>query len=218
MVKFSIVEKGEAVMKVKTLVLGLLQTNCFLLTSESLPGQCLLIDPASDGQRILETLKKEGLTLEGILLTHSHFDHMSALDVLSSATGAPFFCPQKDEKGLTDGRLNGSLVFMSSALTVKTAPQKLLFEGDELFLGDEKLTVLETPGHTAGSVCYKTEGAIFTGDTLFCHGVGRTDLPGGSSELLLSSVQRLLSLENLVAYPGHGQTTLINEERRFLGF
>ncbi len=201
-------------MKVIALSLGTLQTNCYILSSLQ---DAVVIDPAGEGERIFEVLQKEGLTLKGILLTHTHFDHFGAVDELVKKTDTLLYCPLDDASGLTDTRLNVS-GFFGKGQTVKTAPSRLLKEGDKIAFGEEQLTVISTPGHTAGSCCYLSKAALFSGDTLFKHSYGRTDMPGGNKELLFSSLRRLLSTEeNLKVYPGHGSDTTLDNERRYFG-
>ncbi len=200
-------------MQVFTLPLGALQTNCYILASEK---KALVIDPADAHFQILAFLQKEGLTLEGILLTHCHFDHMGGVDALAEASGAPLFCPEKDAVGLTDENRNASRCF-GEGLSIKTAPARLLKEGDRIELGNEELTVLETPGHTAGSVCYLADDLLISGDTLFFRGYGRTDLPSGSDVMLVRSLRRLFCLEDRTVYPGHGPSTTILKEKNFYG-
>ena len=200
-------------MQVVTLPLGALQTNCYILASEK---KALVIDPADAHFQILALLQKEGLTLEGILLTHCHFDHMGGVDALAEASGAPLFCPEKDAVGLTDENRNASRCF-GEGLSIKTAPARLLKEGDRISLGTEELTVLDTPGHTSGSVCYLAEDLLISGDTLFFRGCGRTDLPSGSDGMLLRSLRRLFCLEDRAVYPGHGPSTTLLKEKNFYG-
>ena len=203
-------------MEVRTLVLGPVMTNCYLLTDSSAPGRALVIDPAYDGAAIASQLERSGLKPEGVLLTHCHFDHMEGLDELIARTGAPLLCPAKDAAGLTDPFYNGSLLLFRYPVTVSAHPARLLHEGDEILFGDEKLTVLETPGHTAGSVCYLARDLLFSGDTLFAGGYGRTDLPGGDDAALGASLARILALPDRKVFPGHGEaTTIANEKRRF---
>ena len=201
-------------MQVFTLPLGALQTNCYILVSEK---KALVIDPADSHLQILALLQKEGLHLEGILLTHCHFDHMGGVDALAEASGAPLYCPEKDAVGLTDEDRNASRYF-GEGLSLKTLPTRLLKEGDEITHGSERLTVLETPGHTSGSVCYLAENLLISGDTLFFRGYGRTDLPSGSDAKLYSSLKRLFCLEDRTVYPGHGPATTLLKEKSFYGF
>ena len=204
-------------MQVKTLVLGAVQTNCYILTSDSAPGRALVIDPAASAKDIFAYLQKNALTLDAILLTHTHFDHMEALDELIALTGAPFYCPEKDAGGLTDFITNGSMLLFRYPVIVNIKPTRLLRSGDHIGFGKEKLTVLETPGHTVGSVCYDGGDILFSGDTLFCQGYGRTDLPGVRDDELFSSLKRIFALPDKTVYPGHGQTTTIANERRYFG-
>ena len=202
-------------MDIQKLTLGLLAANCYLLTSGTAPGHALLIDPGGEPEKILAALKERDLTLDAILLTHGHFDHIAAVDPLASALGAPLLCPQKDKRALCDPHINLSAHFTREPLYIETVPARLLKEWDQIPLGGERLTVLETPGHTPGSVCFMTEGALFTGDTLFAGGSGRTDLPGGDPAALRASLARLLSLCDLSVHPGHGESTSISIERAF---
>ena len=192
-------------MQVETLMLGPVCTNCYILSSSSLPGKAIVIDPAHNAPQILSHLREKGLELSFILLTHTHFDHIEALDELVSATGAQLFCPKKDAPGLRDFITNGSMILFRYPVLVNTPPSRLLVEGDEITFGREKLTVIETPGHTVGSVCYDDGENLFTGDTLFCSGRGRTDLPGGSEAQLRASLQRLMPLLSThTVCGGHG--------------
>ncbi len=201
-------------MKVLTYPIGPLLTNCYVLTCESANGKALIVDPAFADERILFFLKKHDLTPAGVLVTHCHFDHLWALDALVEKTGVPFYCPALDAEALQDPKKNASYYF-GRELVVNSIPTALLKEGDRVSLGDEQLTVLETPGHTKGSICLYTKGHLISGDTLFCRGYGRTDLPGGSAQELNSSLQRLFLLDDCIVYPGHGETTTIYEERVF---
>ena len=202
-------------MTVYTYPIGPLQTNCYVITCPNANGQALVIDPAFHEDQILSFLESKGLVLGGVILTHCHFDHMWAVDGLCKG-GAPFYCPKKDAPALNDPKRNASYYF-GQTLAVKTDPARLLSEGDEIRLGNETLTVLETPGHTEGSICLLSDGILFSGDTLFCHGYGRTDLPSGNESALFSSLRRILSMNDCTVYPGHGKETTILQEKRYFG-
>ncbi len=189
-------------MNIHTLTLGSFQTNCYILESD---GQCLIIDPGYEPERILSFLDEKGWKPSAILLTHGHFDHVGAVEAIMAATGCALYMHQADH-------CQPSIYKMLYPLTGKLAPH-LIKEGDELPLG---LAVLETPGHTPGSVCYLGGGALFSGDTLFCRSCGRTDLPGGNGKILRESLQKLAGLEDeLTVYPGHGESTTLSAEKRY---
>ena len=147
-------------MTVYTYPVGPLLTNCYIVTSPTAKGKALVIDPGFGEEKILSFLESKGLALEGVILTHCHFDHMWALDGLCKK-GIPFYCPKKDADALEDSKKNASLYF-GKPLAVKTPPTKLLSEGDKIVLGNETLTVLETPGHTEGSICLLGDGILFS--------------------------------------------------------
>lgn len=191
---------------------GELQTNCYLLWDEN--GKALIIDPGDNAPLLLGQLRRQGLTLEGILLTHVHFDHLLAVTELADATGAPFLVPEADAPAINDPTVSLSS-WMRGPAPVLPAPSRLLREGDTVAAGSLLLTVLHTPGHTPGSSCFLTEGVLFAGDTLFAGSAGRTDFPGGSTAMLLRSLKRLMTLPaETVVLPGHDEASTIGREQR----
>ncbi|MBQ9978720.1 MAG: MBL fold metallo-hydrolase [Clostridia bacterium] len=183
-------------------------SNCFILHSA---GEAFVIDPAISEKRILARLEDEGLTLKGILLTHGHFDHIWRAEELRNATGAPLYVHEADAEILTDSKKNAYATFTGGSFTISEA-DGLLREGDALTLGTERITVLHTPGHAKGSVCYDTGEILITGDTLFAQSFGRYDLYGGDLKALKGSLQRLLELastENRWIYCGHGENSTL---------
>lgn len=191
-------------------------SNCFILHSA---GEAFVIDPAISEKRILARLEDEGLTLKGILLTHGHFDHIWRVQELRNATGAPLYVHESDAEMLTDSKKNAYATFTGRSFTISEA-DSLLREGDPLTLGGEKITVLHTPGHTKGSVCYDTGEILITGDTLFAQGFGRYDLYGGDATALRRSLASIAKLPaDTVIYPGHGeQARLSNALATIKGF
>ena len=176
-------------------------SNTFLLISGS---HALVVDPSVSVQALSSVLSEEGAALEGILLTHGHFDHTVSVDTLRDTFKVDLFVHENDAVMLTDGKKNGFYEFYGKEC-VHGAPQRLLSDGNELMLGEETVKVIHTPGHTKGSVCFHCGDFLVTGDTLFADSVGRTDLFGGSHSELEVSLDRLRSLDGgLTIYPGHG--------------
>lgn len=190
-------------MKMITLPLGALETNCYVVYDEASKA-CALVDPGAMPQVILDTLTKNDLTLQKILLTHAHFDHTGALRALHEKfPDVPIYVNAQD----TDETLNmshGNLVYTDTFL-----------DGDEISMPPLTFRVLATPGHTRGSSCLICGDTIFSGDTLFEGCCGRTDLPGGDGTQMLASLKRLAELPgDYHVLPGHGGDTTLERERR----
>ena len=190
-------------MKMITLPLGALETNCYVVYDEASKA-CALVDPGAMPQVILDTLTKNDLTLQKILLTHAHFDHTGALRALHEKfPDVPIYVNAQD----TDETLNmshGNLVYTDTFLN-----------GDEISMPPLTFRVLATPGHTRGSSCLICGDTIFSGDTLFEGCCGRTDLPGGDGAQMLASLKRLAELPgDYHVLPGHGGDTTLERERR----
>lgn len=164
--------------------------------------RCAVVDPSWDAALLMDAAQKEGWKITEILLTHTHFDHANALDELAEKTGATAYV-HEDERGE-----------VSAGLDVVTTK-----EGSEIALGNTTIECIHTPGHTPGSQCFIIGDAVITGDTLFVGACGRTDLPGGSTDLILMSLQRLATLpEETIVYPGHdyggAATSTIGEQKK----
>ena len=202
-------------MQIDELTVGMVQTCCYILSREG--GQeCIVIDPGAEAERIRKAAGEKRIA--AILLTHGHFDHIGAVRELyensefriqnSELNGQENEKPrivihELDAGMLTDPRLNASLGLIGRAVTAPEATD-LVKEGDELELAGLKVKVLHTPGHTPGSVCYEIEGELFTGDTMFEYGWGRTDLPGGNEEQMMRSLQRLAPMvRTMPMHAGH---------------
>ena len=201
--------------RIITLCVGELGTNCYLLVKGN---RAALIDPAADSGTILHTLQENGLTLDAILLTHGHFDHIGAVEELRTATGAPLYLHRADAELLSSPDKNYSTVFLDHAILCRDA-DVLLRDGDTIPFAGDDITVMHTPGHTMGSVIYRYADTLFCGDTIFKAGIGRTDLYGGDKRQLGASLVKLFRFydENGKDYrllPGHGEETRLSEERR----
>ena len=186
-------------MNIKTLTLGPLQVNCYILWEKD---GCLVIDPGFEPERVMKACDELGLKIQAILLTHGHFDHVGGVKKLAEKTGCQVFL-HPDELSLPPFITSGKLHYTHTYA-----------EGDEITLARMTFTVLHTPGHTPGSVCLDFGDHLFTGDTLFAGSCGRTDLPGGSFATIKASLKRLASLPgNATIYPGHGEETTLETER-----
>lgn len=188
-------------MQYQALPLGSYQTNCYLCWDET-TGGCAVIDPGYDAERILGALQAQELLPKMILLTHGHFDHVGAVRPLYEALRVPVYLSEK-ERTLPESLTAGPLFYTDSYQ-----------EGDTVPLDGLRFRVMETPGHTRGSVCLLCGDLIFSGDTLFAGSCGRTDL-GGSWEDMAASLARLSALPgDYTVLPGHGPATTLSEERR----
>lgn len=193
-------------MEIRTLTLGIYQTNTYLVVQDN---EIIVIDPVSKPERI-QALIKENETLVGICLTHGHFDHIGAVDELVSIYNCPVFIHKDDYELTQDPEKNYS---QTKKIKLKS---KIEFYSDSMKIKKFNFDVLNTPGHTKGSVCLRFDNNLFTGDTLFKGSIGRTDLYGASPQEMKQSLRLLRSLqEDYIIYPGHdGITTLFDELKR----
>jgi glyoxylase-like metal-dependent hydrolase (beta-lactamase superfamily II) len=191
-------------MLIKTLVVGQIETNCYIVTDEK-TLTCAVIDPGDESNTILDYLESNRLKAEAIFLTHGHFDHRLAVETVSGETGAAVWIHKNDA-------VSGFDQFKLTA-----GPDVHYYaKGDTVTVGGLTFTVLETPGHSPGSVTLRCEGVLFTGDTLFRGSAGRTDLGEGDTETLLRSLYRLSRLPgDFEVYPGHMDASTLDRERRF---
>ncbi|MHB1159700.1 MAG: MBL fold metallo-hydrolase [Chloroflexota bacterium] len=197
--------------EVTTLVLGPLQTNCYLVVCPT-TREALVIDPADSANRILEAARDRNASITRIVLTHTHSDHVGGLPALRQATRAQLLAHRLDAEMIQQhGRFYGLRDQQISQLL----PDVRLEGGEEITVGQLTMKVHHTPGHTPGGITLQLDGLLFTGDTLFAQGVGRVDLPGGSLDQLLASIQQLFTLpDESVDSPGHGPTSTIGTEKR----
>ena len=193
-------------MLVETFTVGMLSTNCYVASSQE-TKEAIIIDPgldlSSEANPILDYITAEKLNVKFIVNTHGHDDHIKGNAFFQQKFNVPICIHILDEHFIED-------------LEKGNFPPNLLFkDGSLIKVGNETLKVLHTPGHTPGSICLVGEKLVFTGDTLFAGGIGRTDFPGGSMSEMRTSLKKLMDLPlNLLVYPGHGETSIIVEEKK----
>ena len=195
-------------MDIKIVVGGPIDVNTYVVGAKD-AQECLVIDPGAQTNKVAAAVGNRRVS--AVLLTHAHFDHMLfAMDWLNQ--GAKLYVHTQDVPALTDESLN-LIGMIRASLQIDVKPIAL-HEGDVVCEAGLELTVLHTPGHTPGSVCYQCGDVLFSGDTLFYNSYGRVDLPGGSMSKMRESLRRLTQLdENMLVYPGHGTKTKIAWER-----
>ena len=188
-------------MKLTSLTVGSIGTNCYILYNEDTKA-AVVIDPSDEATLVEARIRALGLSVRAILLTHGHFDHGGDVARVVRATGAPVYVHPADRS-------------LPSWLTHGLQADRDLTEGQELDFDGLRFLVVCTPGHTPGSVCFLCGDRMFAGDTLFAGSCGRTDLPGGSHADMLRSLRRLAELPgNYRVFPGHGEQTDLEQERR----
>lgn len=198
-------------LQIHCLTLGDFQVNCYVVHEKN-SSHCVLIDPGYEPETLLQFLEEHGLTLDTILVTHGHFDHVGAVTALLEATGCRLVMSEKDWE----------IPQMPCSIWMYPLARRdfdhltLCRDGEPIFAAGLSFAVTETPGHTEGSVCYRCEDVLFTGDTLFDGSCGRTDLPGGDSHTMRQSLNKLKNIsEDLRIFPGHGTCSTLKEQRLF---
>jgi len=211
-------EMGDLSMRdidIQTIKLGGLQTNCYIVTNVHTKA-ALIVDPASDVSIIDGIVTKNGLTPVAVLLTHGHFDHTGAAVDVKGAYGIPIVACADEKRLLANSDINGSQLMMGYKIVLSA--DRWVGDGEELSIGGMDFSMISTPGHTAGSVCFyfKSDGALISGDTLFHGSFGRYDFPTGSLAQLVHSICGVLfALPDATAvYPGHGANTTIGYEKK----
>jgi len=201
-------------MDVRMFTVGMIQENCFLLRRDG-SDRALIVDPGEEAPKLLAAIEQLGVTLDGILLTHTHFDHVGAVAPIAKATGAEVWVPELEKGVLAD--INSYVPWPQFGPFESWDAEHTVSGGERLELAGLEIDVLFTPGHSPGHVTYSIpdEQVVFSGDVLFQSSVGRTDLPGGDWPTLLESIRTLIdSLPGeTTVYPGHMGITTLGAER-----
>ena len=193
-------------MEIKTLAVGQLETNCYVIIDEE-NRVCAIVDPGDESNVILNFVEELKLSPRAIFITHGHYDHTMVADELAMEWDVPVYIHEK-EVATGHGFHRYQYAAKENIRHYK--------EGDKIQVGNLTVHVMETPGHSPGSVVLQVESSLFTGDTLFRDGCGRTDLPGGDMDTLMRSLGRIYRLKGVEdVYPGHAEATTLERERRF---
>ena len=196
---------------VHTLPLGAYQTNCYIVCAENAKS-CAVIDPGYEPERVLAKVKELGLTVDAVLLTHGHFDHVGGVEKIVTETNCALWMSESDWSQFP----SPITAYFYPLANCDFTEVQFCEDGEVIHAGGLTFEVLSTPGHTYGSVCFVCEDTMFSGDTLFCRSCGRTDLPGGSWDTIQESLNRLSELPgDYSVYPGHGEATTLAAERKF---
>jgi glyoxylase-like metal-dependent hydrolase (beta-lactamase superfamily II) len=199
-------------MYIQSIPVGMIGTNCYVLGDESTKSLAI-IDPGDDASDIVGMVKRSGMEVKMILLTHGHFDHVTAVpDLVKIYPDVPVYIHPKDLAQAQEPSQFGNGIGKIDAM-------RFYEDGDTVQLGNLTIQVLSTPGHTPGSVTLLCGDAMFSGDTLFAGSCGRTDFPGGSYKQMMESLRRLANLKgNYKVYPGHESFSDLDRERRYNSF
>ena len=206
-------------MKIEKFVVGPVGTNCYIVQNEE-KKECFLVDPGACPPEMISHIKRAGLTVKAVLLTHGHFDHIMGLDGVLKEFQVPVYVCKEERELMENAQLNSSLLMLGQAYSFSGA--EYIADGDVLFPAGIRVHVIFTPGHTAGGCCYylPEEHVLFSGDTLFRASIGRTDLPTGMTGQLVRSVREKLFIlpDDTKVYPGHMDETTIEYEKKYNPF
>lgn len=201
-------------MRMARLMVGAIATNCYIVSDEN-TKKAFIVDPGGSPEKIKNKVAEAALTVEAILLTHGHFDHVMAVDELRDYYGVKVYLGEAEREVIADPQLNVSAMF---GTPMATTADVFVRDGEVLQIAGFQIQVLATPGHTKGGVCYylKEQGVAFSGDTIFQCSVGRTDFPGGSQGELSCSIREKLFVlpEDTQLFPGHGDSTVVSYEKK----
>lgn len=202
-------------MIVKILAVGPFAANCYVVGS-SATKQGMIVDPGAEPATILKVVQQTGLSISIVVITHAHIDHIGALRDVQRSTHAQFAIHEAEKGLLLSGPMRTLTSLGISPVKSPPRPDRLLKDGDHIDVGDLRFEVLYTPGHSSGGICLSGHGVVFSGDTLFNFGIGRTDFPGMSHDRLMKSIREKLMVlpDETIVYPGHGPSTSIGDERR----
>lgn len=202
-------------MNVYPLVLGPVQTTCYVVSSQ---GRAVIVDPAANATKIIQYLGTKKLIPEAILLTHGHFDHIGAVNELAAKYSLPIYAHKSEKEYFDQPEVNLSTMMYQPFVLSEDLDYHWLADGATLTCLDTQVKIFHVPGHTSGSLCYYfvKDRMVFTGDTLFKQSIGRTDFIYGNHQQLVTGIkQKLLTLpDDTLVYPGHGDCTTVADEKR----
>lgn len=200
-------------MKIKTVVVGMLSTNCYILYDEN-TNRGIVIDPGADAPRIINEIEKEDISIEYVIFTHAHFDHILAYHGLKEKyENIKLIIGEKEKEALGDEKIN---LAAFSRMPYKVIKEDITVkDGEYIELDNVKLKVIETPGHTKGGISLFDGENLFSGDVLFYNSIGRTDFPTGNYNEEIETIENILFKlpDETIVYPGHGETTTIGYEK-----
>lgn len=199
-------------MRLKAMSVGSMQANCYIVADEK-TNEAVIFDPGDEPERIIEVINNNKFNVKSIVLTHSHFDHIGGCSKIKEIFDVPLIICEGEEAIISNADLNLTSAF-ESGYTLNY--DYVLKDGEKYSIGELEFKTIHTPGHTPGGACYffEKEGVLISGDTLFRYSIGRTDFPMGSTKDIIKSLSRLSLLDDdVIVYPGHGNSTTILEEK-----
>jgi hydroxyacylglutathione hydrolase len=199
-------------MKYEMIIVGALETNCYIVYCED-TMECAIVDPGADPEKIIHRIDEMGLSPVILINTHGHIDHVGANKDIKEKYEIPLCIHSLDSQML--GNILASAIGTLLGAKKSPDPDRFLDDGETISIGNSHLEVIHTPGHSPGSISLKGDGFLLSGDLLFCGGVGRTDLPGGSWNVLEDSIRNKIFVlpDETIVLPGHGPSTSVGREK-----